>query len=149
LIPTPITPLETPPTPEQIREIDIQTPDEIQFAPDDPILPPDEPINQPLPPPPAPTPTRRLTRERRPPTWHRDYVPTDTIAMPTLFEPALDAMQNLPENPLLALKAVRQSDPNTMYLWQAMKQLDWAQFEQAMQEEVNAHTVNVHWKLIK
>jgi hypothetical protein len=69
--------------------------------------------------------------------------------MPTLFEPALDAMQNLPENPLLALKAVRQSDPNTMYLWQAMKQLDWAQFEQAMQEEVNAQTVNGHWKLIK
>jgi hypothetical protein len=73
----------------------------------------------------------------------------DTIAMPTLFEPALDATQNLPENPLLALKTVRQSDPDTMYLWQAMKQLDWAQFKQAMQEEVNAHTVNGHWKLIK
>jgi len=36
-----------------------------------------------------------------------------------------------------------------MYLWQAMKQPDWAQFKQAMQEEVNPHTVNGHWKLIK
>jgi hypothetical protein len=69
--------------------------------------------------------------------------------MPTLFEPTLDATQNLPENPLLALKAVHQSAPDTMYLWQAMKQPDWAQFKHAMQEEVNAHTVNGHWKLIK
>jgi len=36
-----------------------------------------------------------------------------------------------------------------MYLWQAMKQPDWAQFKQAMQEEMNAHTINGHWKLIK
>jgi hypothetical protein len=44
---------------------------------------------------------------------------------------------------------VRQSDPDTMYLWQAMRQADWAQFKQVMQEEINAHTTNEHWKLIK
>jgi len=77
------------------------------------------------------------------------FAPDDPILPPTLFESALEAAQHLPENPLLAFKAVRQSNPDTMYLWQAMKQPDWAQFKQTMQEEVNAHTINGHWKLIK
>jgi hypothetical protein len=150
-VPIPAIPLIPTPPPEQtiaeqMEAVDIQPPEGIQFAPDDPILPPEELVNQP---PPPPTPTRRSTRERRPPTWHRDYVLTDAIAMPTLFESALEAAQHLPENPLLAFKAVRQSNPDTMYLWQAMKQPDWAQFKQTMQEEVNAHTINGHWKLIK
>jgi len=97
--------LEPPPAPQPIEEVDIQPPDDLQFIPDDLILP-DEPIDQPLPPPP-PVPTRRSTRERRPPVWHRDYVPTDAVAMPTLFEPALEAAQDLLNNPLFALKAVR------------------------------------------
>jgi hypothetical protein len=153
LIPTlPTSPILTPqvgppPAPEPIEEVDVQPQDDLQFVPDDPVLP-DEPIDQPLPPP-SPIPTRRSTRERRPPVWHRDYVPTDAVALPTLFEPALEAAQDLVDNPLFALKAVRQSDPDTIYLWQAMKQPDWAQFKQAMQEEVNPHTVNGHWKLIK
>jgi len=130
-----------------MEEVDIMPPEGIQFAPDD-AIPPNEPIEQPLPPLP-PEPIRRSNRERHPPAWHRDYVPTDAVAMPTLFEPALDATQNIPENPLLALKAARQSDPDTMYLWQAMKQPDWMQFKQAMQDEVNAHTINGHWTLVK
>ena len=40
------------------------------------------------------------------------------------------------------------SDPNTMYLDQAMKQPDRKQFIQVMAEEVAAHTNNQHWRLI-
>ncbi len=138
---------EPPPTAE---EVDILPPlEEIQLAPDDAVLP-NEP-NEPMPPliPPVPEPTRRSIRERRPPAWHRDYVPTDAIAMPTLFESALNTDPATQDHPLLAFKAVHQSDPDTMYLWQAMKQPDWMHFKQAMQDEVNAHTINGHWKLVK
>ena len=40
------------------------------------------------------------------------------------------------------------TDPNTMYLDQAMKQPDRKQFIQAMAEEVAAHTNNQHWRII-
>ena len=40
------------------------------------------------------------------------------------------------------------SDPDTMYLNQAMKQPDKRQFILAMVEEMEAHTSNNHWKLI-
>ena len=40
------------------------------------------------------------------------------------------------------------SDPDTMYMDQAMKQPDRKQFIKAMVDEVTAHTNNGHWKLI-
>ena len=40
------------------------------------------------------------------------------------------------------------SDPDTMYMDQAMKQLDRKQFITAMVDEVAAHTNNGHWKLL-
>jgi len=95
---------------------------------------------------------RRSTRERRAPTWHQDYVPIDqAVAMPTLIEPSVEEFLNPAsnDNPLLAYKAVRQSDPDTMYLWQAMKQADWAQFRSAMQKEIDDHTNRGHWKIMK
>ncbi len=90
-------------------------------------------------------------RERRPPAKHQDYIPLDQIAMPTIFEPSLEECTHpfSQSNLLAACKAVRVSDPNTMYLWQAMKQPDWPQFKQAMQHEINDHTSRGHWKLIK
>jgi hypothetical protein len=39
------------------------------------------------------------------------------------------------------------ADPDTMYLHEAMKQPDKAQFLKAMQEEVQAHTDNQLWEL--
>jgi hypothetical protein len=51
--------------------------------------------------------------------------------------------------PLLTFKAVRQSDPDTMYLWQAMKEPDWPQFKEAMQQEIDAHTKLGHWKIMR
>ena len=40
------------------------------------------------------------------------------------------------------------SDPDTMYMHQAMCQPDKEQFQKAMQEEINAHTENKHWEII-
>ena len=40
------------------------------------------------------------------------------------------------------------SDPDTMYLHQAKREPDWANFKQAMKEEVRAHEDNKHWELI-
>ena len=40
------------------------------------------------------------------------------------------------------------SDPDVMYVDQAMKQPDCKQFIKAMSEEVEAHTKDHHWKLI-
>jgi hypothetical protein len=70
--------------------------------------------------------------------------------MPPVIEPSLEEFTHLFSliNPLMACKAVRASDPDTMYLWQAMKQTDWPQFKQAMQDEINDHTSRAHWKLI-
>jgi hypothetical protein len=115
------------------EDIDIPQPEGIQLAADD--LPATPPLVEPEPLEPILEPTRpRSTRQRRPPSWYRDYVPTDAIAMPTILEPSVDKGGNNDTNPLLVFKAVRQSDPDTMYLWQAMRQADWAQFKQAMQE---------------
>jgi len=132
-------PLQQPPEPE------------FQLPPDDQVLPPlmNEQEQQ------QQTPNvnvRRSTRERGVPTWHQDYVPIDqAIAMPTIIEPSVDEYSNPAStgDPLLAYKAVCQSDPDTMYLWQAMKQADWPRFRSAMQKEIDDHTSRGHWKIIK
>ncbi|KAI2494579.1 hypothetical protein MHU86_19949 [Fragilaria crotonensis] len=41
------------------------------------------------------------------------------------------------------------SDPDTMYLHEAMRQPDWPQFQQAMRDEVMAHENRRHWKLVR
>jgi hypothetical protein len=123
--------------------------DEFQFPPNDQVLPP--PANEQEQQQRAPD-VRRSGRERRPPVWHRDYVPIDrAIAMPTIIEPSVDEFFNPVStgDPLLAYKAVCQSDPDTMYLWQAMKQSDWSQFRSAMQREIDDHMSRGHWKIIK
>ena len=50
-------------------------------------------------------------------------------------------------NPLLALKAV--SDPDTMYLHEAMREPDWKNFQQAMQKEVDDQMKNGNFSIIK
>jgi DNA-nicking Smr family endonuclease len=44
--------------------------------------------------------------------------------------------------------AANKSDPDTMYMHQAMRQPDKEQFKKAMQEEINAHTENKHREII-
>jgi hypothetical protein len=52
----------------------------------------------------------------------------------------------LTEHPLLAFAA--SADPDTMYLHQALKEPDKAQFIKAMEEEIRSHTDNKHWTLV-
>jgi hypothetical protein len=58
--------------------------------------------------------------------------------MPTIDEGPCDH--------LLAMKAV--SDPDTMYLHQAMKEKDWPKFKEAMQKEVDDHSRSKNWELM-
>jgi hypothetical protein len=41
------------------------------------------------------------------------------------------------------------TDPDVLYMHEAMKAADKAQFVKAMEDEVRAHTENGHWKIIK
>ena len=41
------------------------------------------------------------------------------------------------------------SDPDTMYLHEAQREPDWAKFQAAMLEEVQAHETHGHWELVK
>ena len=131
------------PEPEQQQNPELPMEDQQFVLPD----PPQEPMEGAAP----QLPLRRSARERRPPTRHQDYISVDQITMPTILEPGLEEYTHpfSLHNPLTACKAVRVSDPDTMYLWQAMKQPDWPHFRRAMQDEINDHTSRGHWKLIK
>jgi hypothetical protein len=50
------------------------------------------------------------------------------------------------KHPILAFAA--KADPDTMYLHEALKQEDQAQFIEAMVKEVEAHTKHGHWEVI-
>ena len=50
-------------------------------------------------------------------------------------------------HPLLAY--VASTDPDTMYMHEAMQQPDREQFIQAMKEEVESQTTNNNWKIVK
>jgi hypothetical protein len=72
-------------------------------------------------------------------TWEdTEHVPHEIPNMPTIDEGPCDH--------LLAMKAV--SDPDTMYLHQAMKEKDWPKFREAMQKEVDDHSRSDNWELI-
>jgi hypothetical protein len=40
-------------------------------------------------------------------------------------------------------------DPDTLYLWEAMKEPDADKLLEAMQQEVDDHTNHKHWELCK
>jgi hypothetical protein len=40
------------------------------------------------------------------------------------------------------------SDPDVLYLWQAMKEPDWPQFKAAMQHKIENHQNNGHWEIV-
>ncbi len=53
---------------------------------------------------------------------------------------------NLTDNySIVAMKAT--SDPDTLYLWEAMKEPDFEKFQEAMQKEIDIHTERGNWKL--
>jgi hypothetical protein len=67
------------------------------------------------------------------------------VAYETRFEPNMSTeIEN--QDPLLVFAA--SADPDTMYLHEAMKQPDKAQFKQAMKEEVDSFDANNNWRLL-
>ena len=99
-------------------------------------------------------PVRRSIRTRRPPerltytttTVDGEYHPviTEIFCLETLFPH--DTTSRL-EHPMLAYKAT--SDPDTMYHHQAMKQPDWPQFRQAMQQEMDNQMEDGNYSIIR
>ena len=68
------------------------------------------------------------------------------VAYETLYKPDMST-EIEDQDPLLVFPA--STDPDTMYLHEAMKQPDKAQFKQAMKEEVESFDPNNNWKLIQ
>jgi hypothetical protein len=91
----------------------------------------------------APQPLRRSGRERRQPARFADYVPHQQIAFEALMEPSPD------RDPVELEAMLASSDPDVMYLWQAMKEPDWPQFKAAMQKEIQDHTENENWEIVR
>mmetsp|Transcript_28700 Transcript_28700/g.41073 ORF Transcript_28700/g.41073 Transcript_28700/m.41073 type:complete len:760 (+) Transcript_28700:1583-3862(+) len=89
---------------------------------------------------------RRSTRERRPPARMADYIPIDQVAFEAIAELSEPETEWEQANPLLAYKAT--SDPDTMYLWQAMKEPDANKFREAMQVEIDDHMKGGHWQVV-
>jgi hypothetical protein len=95
---------------------------------------------------------RRSQRARQPPQRLIEALEAQVIshestfvAYETLYEPDMTT-EIEDQDPLLVFTA--SADPDTMYLHEAMKQPDKAQFKAAMQEEVKAFNENNNWTLM-
>ncbi len=88
--------------------------------------------------PPQDQPERRTRSQRviRPPTRFTDYVSHEHIAFEALHVAHEENVAN--DDPIVAMKAT--SDPDTLYLWEAMKEPDFDKFQEAMQKEIDGHT---------
>ncbi len=79
----------------------------------------------------------------RPPMRYADYISHEHIAFETLH---MRNEENVAEDdPIVAMKAT--SDPDTLYLWEAMKEPDFDKFQEAMQKEIDGHMERGNWKL--
>jgi len=87
-------------------------------------------------------PLRHSTRERRQPARFADYIPHDQIAFEAIAEPQPDITDQQLQAFMIS------SDPDVLYLWQAMKEPDWPQFKAAMQHEIEDHQNNRHWEIV-
>ena len=76
---------------------------------------------------------RRSQRARKQPVKFKDYIPHEQVAFESLFQFTEEQPQKVQ-----AMKAIH--DPDTLYLWEAMKEPDADKFLEAMQQEVDDHT---------
>jgi hypothetical protein len=97
----------------------------------------------------VPTATRRSGRIRRPvQRFIAAFVTVALLTVPhqTMCTPLEEFDEDMHNSPLLAFAA--SADPDTMYLHQALKEPDKAQWLKAMEEEVNAHISNGNWEMV-
>jgi hypothetical protein len=113
--PTPA-PIVTPELEQMILDQPLPEPEPEPYAPPQPDAELEAPlreeqqqIQQPL---------RRSTRERRQPARFADYIPYSQIAFEAIMEPRPDETDKQLQAFMLS------NDPDVLYLWQAMKELD-------------------------
>jgi Reverse transcriptase (RNA-dependent DNA polymerase) len=94
--------------------------------------------------------TTRTGRVVRPPARLQDYVVYSTVSNIHTVEPDTEYKHPVyydhPMEETIAYAA--SSDPDTLYLHEAMKGTDKAQFLQAMEEEVKAQSLNGNWEVV-
>jgi hypothetical protein len=81
---------------------------------------------------------RRSQRVHKQPLKFKDYIPHEQVAFESLFRFTEEQPREVQ-----AMKAIH--DPDTLYLWEAMKESDADKFLEAMQQEVDDHTKRKHW----
>ncbi len=115
----------------------------IDDAPHDLPLPVAEPAaNAPI-----PQPTRRSSRIPTPSRRLLESLETTHIAFEA--QVMLDLMQELDIDLIHPFAFAASNDPDTMYIDQALREPDRAEFLKAMQEEINAHETRGHWVLVR
>jgi len=67
------------------------------------------------------------------------------ITFESLF--TLPQEEQTDQHPLIGMKSIM--DPDTLYLWEARKEKDFPKFLEAMQKEIDDHTKEGHWKLVR
>ena len=74
------------------------------------------------------------------------YVALNAVTVPNQVLGSAFLLDIEQDSPINAFAA--SSDPDIMYLHQAMKEPDKAQFIKAMEQEVQAHITNDHWEMV-
>jgi hypothetical protein len=92
---------------------------------------------------------RRSTRISRPTEALLDSIAQKHLALPVCYEAIKeDPYEDVDIDVMDPFALAASSDPDTMYLHEALKQPDRADFVKAMQSEVAAHTDRGHWKIV-
>jgi hypothetical protein len=112
---------------------------------------------------------QRSNRTRRPPTHLQDFITDEQDMAQTVQSSMAETIVGNPsqeyiayealysptqENPCdhqdpIAIAMKSNVDPDTKYLWEARKEPDFPKFLEAMQKEVDDHTREGHWKLVR
>lgn len=89
----------------------------------------------------------RSGRVSRPPAHHADYVAYEAFMVDGLTTDELVSEHDRPQWDEVALAA--SSDPDVLYLHEAMAASDRQQFVEAMKREIDAHTESGNWNIMR
>jgi hypothetical protein len=120
-----------------------------------PVLPQQAPPQVPVPPPARVTRSGRVVKDSARYTQSVQQREENLVAWEVLTDND-DSLSQYPQQEEWEIQQAMQdpiafathSDPDTMYMHQAMKQPDKKEFLQAMDKEINDHVAKGHWKLI-
>jgi hypothetical protein len=97
-----------------------------------------------------PNATRRSTRTPKPTQRLIESIQQQSLAFPMCLEAArYDPYEDNELDDVHPLTLLAKADKDTMYLHEALRAPDRAQFIKAMQAEIGSHTDRKHWKLLQ